>query len=169
MRKKLMRPYQALAILLFVAGVLTAVTAWIRTVDPATIPGELQPVYTAIVYVFSTSAAAPLFTIVANLYGYVVVYFKTKPEERQNLHYEFDKMAATWVTYERDIKGLGVLITVSMAGTPYQVYAAWIAGGLAFVAELFISVIRKNAEATQEQAAAIRATIPIPKKATVPK
>lgn len=154
-----MRMYQALAILLLVAGVLTGVTAWIRTVDPATIPGELLWVYTVIFYAVSTSAAAPLFTIVGNLYGYAQVYFKTQPQDRQNLHYEFDKMAATWVTYERDIKGFSVLVTVAMAGTPYQVYAAWIAGGLAFFAELFISVIRKNAEATQEQAAAIRATI----------
>ena len=151
--------YQALAILLLVAGALTGVTAWIRTVDPATIPGALQPVYIVVLYVFSTSAAAPLFTIIGNLYGYAQVYFKTQPQDRQNLHYEFDKMAATWVAYERDIKGLGVLVTVSMIGTPYQVYAAWISGSIAFFVELFLSVIRKNSEATQEQAAAIRATI----------
>lgn len=151
--------YQALAILLLVAGVLTGVTAWIRTVDPATIPGELQWLYTVIFYAVSTSAAAPLFTIVGNLYGYAQVYFKTKPQDRQNLHYEFDKMAATWVAYERDIKGFTAIITVAMMGTPYQVYAAWISGSIAFFVELFLSVIRKNAEATQEQAAAIRATI----------
>jgi hypothetical protein len=146
-----------LAILLIVAGILTAITGLIRTVDPATIPGEWQPVYIAIFYVLSTSAAAPLFTIVGNLFGYANVYFKSTKEERKNLHYEFDKMAATWVTYERDIKGIAVIVTVALAGTPYQTYAAWISGGAAFILELFASTIRKLAEATQEEAAAIRA------------
>ena len=154
-----MRAYQALALLLLVAGVLTGITSLIRTVDPAIIPAELQSVYVVVVYVFSTSAAAPLFTIVGNLYGYSKVYFKTKPEERKNLHYEFDKLAATWITYERDIKGIGVVVMVAMQGTPYQQYAAWISGGIAFIAELFLSTFTKMAEATQEQAAAIRTTI----------
>ncbi len=154
-----MRAYQALAILLLFAGVFTGITSWIRTIDPATVPSELQYVYTFVIYVFSTSAAAPLFTIVGNLYGYSKIYFKTKPEERQNLHYEFDKLAATWVTYERDIKGIGVIAMVAMQGTPYQQYAAWISGGIAFVVELFLSTFTKMAEATQEQAAALKATV----------
>lgn len=153
-----MRPYTALAILLVVAGALTAFTGYLRAVDPATIPVELRDVYTFVIYIFSTSAAAPLFTIVGNLYGYSRVYFKTKPEERKNLHYEFDKLAATWLTYERDIKGIGVIAFVALEGTPYQQYGAWFAGGIAFVAELVLSVFTKMAEATQEEAAAIKAS-----------
>jgi hypothetical protein len=152
-----MRAYTALAILLIVAGVLSVVTAYVKTVDPATIPGELQPAYEVILYVFATSAAAPLFTIIANLYGYLKVYYKTKPEERAQLHYEFDKLAATWLTYERDIKGIGVFITVATTGTPYEKYAVWAAGGLAFILETILSVFTKLSEATQDQAEALKA------------
>jgi len=131
---------KATAILLIVCAVLTGISAAIRTVDVTQIPAELQPIWLLIVYIFTTSAAAPLFTFLRNFYGYMENKYETKPEERSTIHYEASQLWGTWLKYEGYIKAFNIFIVAFTQGTPIEPYAVYIAGTLAFVVDL----IRKS-------------------------
>ena len=132
--------YTAAVILLVVFGVLTGISAAIKTVDVSAIPAEFQGIWQGIVYVFSTSSVAPLFVFVRNIYGYYVNKAQLKPAQRSCLEYEGNRLVATWLTYEGYIKGFSVMALAFTQGTPLEPYAIYIAGAAAFIVDL----IRKS-------------------------
>jgi hypothetical protein len=102
--------YTAAVILLVVFGALTGISLAIKTVDVSTIPVEMQGVWQGIVYIFTTSSVAPLFVFIRNVYGYYINKAQLKPEERNLLQYEANRLAATWLTYECYIKGIMIMV-----------------------------------------------------------
>lgn len=132
--------YTAAVILLVVFGVLTGISLAIKTIDVSTLPVEFQGVWQGIVYVFTTSSVAPLFVFLRNVYGFYVNKYQLKPEQRTNLEYEANRLAATWLVYEGYIKAFAVMVLAFTQGTPLEPYAIYIAGSAAFIVDL----IRKS-------------------------
>jgi len=135
-----LRYYQAAAILLIVFAVLTAIQTAIASVDTTDLPSEFQTIWSGIVYVFTTSAATPLWVFIRNVYGYAENYLGTDPLKREKLRYESSQLMATWMKYEAYIKAFTAMMLGLTVGTPLQPYAVYIAGGLAFL----VDVIRKS-------------------------
>jgi len=138
----------AAVVLLVVFGALSGISVAIKTVDISTIPVEWQGVWQGIVYIFTTSAAAPLFTFIRNVYGFYVNKYQLKPEQRSSLQYEANRLASTWLTYEGYIKAFTILVIAFTQGTPLEPYAVYIAGTLAFVTDLIRKSLSDIAKST---------------------
>jgi hypothetical protein len=136
-----LRYIQAIVILFVALGVLVGIQTAIATVDPTTIPTELQPIWGAIAYVFTTSKAVALFTILRNLLGYAYTWFET--EDKSKISYEADQLMATWLRFELYLKGFTLGIVALTAGTPYEQYATYIAGSFGLLIDIFRSTITK--------------------------
>ena len=129
--------YQAIAILLLVAGVLGGVTVAVHELLPApAYPEYLWPFIDGLKYVFTTSAIAPFFVMVINVFG----YFKNKVGNKQ-IEYEAGKLAETWLIYEGIFKGAAPFIVILLQGTPWSAYSYWIAGSIAFVLNLVTKTV----------------------------
>lgn len=138
-------PYTVTVILIAVAAILTAVTAAVRTVDVNTLPPEIQPVWQVIVYIFATSAATPLFTFIANIYGYVTNKLEAPSSTRDSIQYQANLVLATYVKLDGYIKGISLFALSAFQGTPYANYAVYIAGAAAFVLDIGVRTIKKLA------------------------
>jgi hypothetical protein len=131
------RFYQAAAILLVVFAVISGITQFVlKPLDVSGAPSEFQYVYFGLVYIFSASSVAPLFTMIRNLLGYLENYFEADPEKRSTMKFERAQLAATWVKYEAYINGAAIFIVAFTAGTALAPYAYYMAGTVAFVIDL---------------------------------
>jgi len=130
----------AIVILLVAFAVLTGIKATVDKVDATQIPQELQIVWRGIVYVFTTSAIAPLFAFVRNIYGYLENKYETDPAKRSQMNYEASQLWGTWLRYEGYIKAISIAAIALTEGTQLAPYAVYLAGALAFVVDL----IRKS-------------------------
>jgi len=126
-------PYTVTVILIVVAAVLTAIAGAIQVVDITTLPPEIQPYWTAIVYVFTTSAATPLFAFLTNVFGYFENKYQTPSAMRDSVQYEANQVVATYLRFEGYLKGFTIFAMAAFQGTPYQNYAVYIAGSAAFI------------------------------------
>jgi len=136
-----LRFYQAIIILFVALAVLTGIQTAVSTVDIATLPTEIQPLWQGIVYVFTTSKAVALFTILRNLLGYAYTYLETK--DKSEISYEAEKLCATWLRFEVYIKGFTTGITALTVGTPYEQYAIYIASSFALLVDIIRSTLTK--------------------------
>lgn len=129
--------YQAIAILLLVAGVLGGVTIAVNELLPApAYPQYLWPFIDGLKYVFTTSAIAPFFVMIINVFG----YFTNKVRDKQ-IAYEAGKLAETWLIYEGIFKGAAPFILVFLQSTSWSAYSYWIAGSIAFVLNLITKTL----------------------------
>ena len=129
--------YLAIVLLLVLAGVFGGISVVVGTINTDGLPDWIILVVNGIKYVFLTSAAAPLFVIVRNVYG----YFTNKAAyPNSQIEYEGKKLLETWLVYESYIKGIGILVITFAAGTKYAPYSYMITGALAFIVDL----IRKS-------------------------
>jgi len=136
-----MRLYQAAVILLVVFGVISGIQAFVlKPIDVSGAPPEIQYIYLGLVYVFSTSAIAPLFVAIRNLLGYLENYFETDPTKRSSIQFEKAQLAATWVKYEAYMNMAAIAIVALTTGTPLAPYAYYMAGTAAFI----IDLVRKS-------------------------
>jgi len=130
--------YTAIVILLVVGAAISSVTLAVKTVNVSDLPPELQYIWQGLIYVLQTSAIAPLFTIIRNIYGYFINKYQGKPNT--NIEYDANMMLSTWLTYEEYIKGAGVFSVIALQNTPWSQYAVYIAGAAAFI----IDLVRKS-------------------------
>jgi hypothetical protein len=130
--------YTAVAILLAAFAVLTGIKVAIGTVDATSLPPELKMIYDGINYICLTSAAAPLFVFIRNIYGFIENYLGS--EQRSEVQYEARLLGETWIKYEEYIKAFTIMIIAVTEGTSLAPYAVYIAGSLAFMVDL----IRKS-------------------------
>lgn len=137
--------YQAIVVLFVALAVLSGIQALIATVDPATIDPELQPLWTGIAYVFTTSGATVLFTILRNVLGYGYTWFEADPNRRSQITYEVGQLAATWLRFELYLKGFTAAVMAFSAGTPYEQYAVYIAGAIGLLIDIVRSTFAKLA------------------------
>lgn len=129
--------YLAIVLLLVMAGVFGGISVAVGTINTNGLPDWIIFVVNGIRYVFLTSAVAPFFIMIRNVYG----YFGNKAKyPNSEIQYEGAKLLETWLTYEGYIKGIGIFIVAITAGTTYQIYAYPIAGAASFV----IDLIRKS-------------------------
>jgi len=142
-----MRYYQAIVLLLVACAVLSAIQLAVQSYA-STVPEEFQGLWAGILYVFTTSAAAPLFTFIRNILGYAENWFEARPEERRQLSYEAGKLAATWTKYETLIKGYTAAALVLTTGTPIAPYAVYVAGAAALATDLVTKAIKDLAKAS---------------------
>lgn len=124
--------YLAMAILLVVFGILTGVATAIKSVDTTGMPDYLLFIYNGAVYIILTSAAAPLFVFIRNIYGFLTNKYGEDPA----LQYEGKKLLETWLTYEAYIKGVSIMVLAFCVGTPVEPYAYYIGGAVAFIIDL---------------------------------
>jgi len=127
-------------ILLVAFAVLSGISAAIRAVDITQIPETLQPVWHGIRYIFLTSAAAPLFVFIRNVYGHLENKYGTDPEKRSQIEYEASQLWETWLKYEGYMKAISIFIIAFTQGTELAPYAVYIAGSISFIVDL----IRKS-------------------------
>jgi len=138
---------RATVILLVAFAVLSGISAAIRMVDVAQLPQELQTVWQGLSYVFLTSAAAPLFVFIRNIYGYWENKVGTDPEKRAQVKYEASQLWSTWLKYEGYMKAISVFIIAFTDGTKLAPYAVYIAGAITFIVDL----IRKSLSDLKEK------------------
>jgi len=129
--------YFAVVLLLVLAGVFGGVSVVIGTINTDGMPDFIVVFVNGLKYVFLTSAVAPLFVMIRNVYGY---FTNKAANPNSEMQYEGAKLLKTWLIYEGYIKGLAILIVSLTSGTEYQRYAYLIAGSLAFIVDL----IRKS-------------------------
>ena len=129
--------YFAVVLLLVLAGVFGGVSLVVGTINTDGLPDFLVIFVNGLKYVFLTSAAAPLFVIVRNVYGY---FTNKAANPNSQIEYEGAKLLQTWLVYEGYIKGIGILVVTFAAGTKYAPYSYMISGALAFIVDL----IRKS-------------------------
>ena len=139
-------PYTVTVILIVIAGVLTAIAGIIQTVDIKTLPPEIQPAWTTIVYVFTTSAAAPLFTVITNIFGFYENKYQAPANVRDNIQYEANQMVATYLRFEAYIKGITIMVMATFQGTPYANYAVYVAGSAGFIIDAVRRTLMKLAK-----------------------
>jgi len=129
--------YLATVLLLVLAAVFGGVSLAVGTIETDGLPSEIIFVINGLKYIFLTSAAAPFFVIVRNVYG----YFTNKASyPNGQIQYEGAQLLKTWLVYEGYIKGIAIMIVAFTAGTEFQQYAYLIAGSIAFV----IDLVRKS-------------------------
>ena len=133
--------YTAIVVVLVAFAVLTGIQYAVQTVDASTIAPEWQTTWQAIVYIFTTSAATPLFTFLRNMLGYAENWFEANPDERNAMHYEAGKLGATWTKFQVYIMGFTAAIQALTIGTPLQQHAVYIAGAIGIVADLVLKAI----------------------------
>lgn len=133
-------------ILLIAAGVLGSVSIAVNTIDTTGMPDYAIYIIQGLKYIFVTSAVAPLFTIVRNLYGYYYNKYNTPAGERNNITYEASQMLATWLQYEEMIKGFGIFFVIIFTGTQWSQYAIYAAGAFSFFIDLIRSSLAKIAQ-----------------------
>jgi len=131
---------KATVILLVAFAVLSGISEAIRLVDIAQIPVELQPVWRGLSYIFLTSAVAPLFVFIRNIYGYLENKYSTEPEKRSEIEYEASQLWGTWLKYEGYMKAISIFIIAATQGTELAPYAIYITGSITFIVDL----IRKS-------------------------
>jgi len=136
-----MRLYQAIVIVLAAFAVLTAIQSLVTTVDISTIPVEYQGLWQGLVYIFTAGAATQVFTFLRNILGYAENWFETKPEKRAQLSYEANMLGATMVKFALYIYSFTAMIQALTAGTPYEQYAASIAGAIGIILDLIIKAV----------------------------
>lgn len=157
-----MRFYQAAAILLVVFAVISGVTQFIlKPLDVSGAPQEIQYIYLGLVYIFSASSVAPLFTMIRNLLGYLENYFEADPKARSSMQFERAQLAATWIKYEAYINGAAIFIVAFTQGTALAPYAYYMAGTAAFIIDLVRKSI-KDSKATNTAAASPATPAPSP-------
>jgi hypothetical protein len=131
------RFYQAAALLLVVFAVISGITQFVlKPIDVSGAPPEFQYIYLGLVYVFSASSVAPLFTMIRNLLGYLENYFEADPERRSCMQFEKAQLAATWVKYEAYINGVAIFIVAITTGTQLAPFAYYMAGTAVFIIDL---------------------------------
>jgi len=140
------RLYQAIVILFVALAVLLSIQTFVQTVPVESIPEEFREVWNGIVYVFTTSFAAVLFTFLRNILGYAENWFEASPEEREKLRYEARLLGATWAKYEVYLKGYTAAIVALTAGTPYEKYAVYIAGAVGLITDFITKAIKDLAK-----------------------
>jgi len=136
-----LRLYQAIIVLLVALAVLAGIQVAVQSVDVATLPPEWQGLWAGIVFIFTTSAAAPMFTFLRNVLGYAENWFEANPEARKEMHYEAGKLGATWAKYELLIKTYTGALTYLLSGTPYSQYAVYISGAASVLTDLVLKAI----------------------------
>ena len=146
---KLVNIYSATVILLVAFGVLTGIKAAVDTVDPTLLSPEVQTIWAGISYIFLTSAAAPLFTFIRNIYGFAENKLGADSETRGQINYEANQLWGTWIRYEGYIKGFAILVLAFTQGTQLEPYAVYIAGTLALVIDLIRKSLSDIAKASE--------------------
>lgn len=134
--------YMAIVVIIVAFAVLSGIQYAVQTVDASTIPPEWQTVWQGIAYIFTTSAATPLFTFLRNLLGYAENWFEANPDEREKMHYEAGKLGATWAKFQVYIMGFTAAIQALTIGTPLQPHAVFIAGAIGIVVDLIVKAIK---------------------------
>jgi len=134
--------YMAIVVILVAFAVLSGIQYLVQTVDASTIAPEWQTVWLGIVYIFTTSAATPLFTFLRNMLGYAENWFAANPNERAQMHYEAGKLGATWTKFQVYIMGFTAAIQALTMGTPLQQHAVYIAGAIGIVVDLIVKAIK---------------------------
>lgn len=133
--------YMAIVVILIAFSVLTGIQYAVQTVDASKVAPEWQTLWHGIVYVFTTSAATPLFTFLRNLLGYAENWFEANPDKRAQMHYEAGKLGATWTKFQVYIMGFTAAIQALTIGTPLQQHAVYIAGAIGIVIDLIVKAI----------------------------
>ena len=123
---------KVIILLLFIAGVLSGISATVQTVDVSTIPQEWQVAWGLIVYIFATGAGGTAFTFLRNILGYAYTYF----EQNGKIQYDKNKLYATWARFEFYMLTISQFIQVATAGTKYAPYAITIAGTISVLIDL---------------------------------
>jgi len=132
---------------LFVAGVLSGISAYIQTVDIAMVPEEWRFFWNGLVYVFVTGAGGTAFTFLRNILGYAYTYF----EQNGKIVYDKNKLYATWARFEFYMLTISQFIQVATAGTKYAPYAIAIAGAISVLIDLGLRSINNLATAIRSQ------------------
>ena len=140
--------YTAIMVVLVLGAVLGAISIAIQTIDPTMIPSELQPAWTVIVFVFTTSAATPLFTGIRNVYGYWNNKYGVPKNARDSVQYEASQFVATYVRFEGYIKGINLFLVALTQNTPLAIYTAYISGSAAFILDVIIRTAQGLAKPT---------------------
>lgn len=148
----------AILVVLVLGAVLGAIAMAIQAIDPKTIPSELQPVWTVIVFVFTTSAATPLFTGLRNIYGYWNNKYGVPSNVRDSVQYEANQFVATYVRLEGYIKGINLFLVSLTQNTPLAIYTAYISGSAAFILDVIIRTAQGLAKPSNGTAAQ---TVPV--------
>lgn len=134
--------YAAIVAVLVLGGVLGAVSLGMQTVDPKTLPPEIQPFWFGIVFIFTTSAATPIFAGITNIYGYWKNKYGAPANVRSSVEYEANQFYGTYLRLEGYIKGVNLFVVALTMNTPLAVYAAYISGSAAFI----LDVVRRTLE-----------------------
>lgn len=133
--------YAAIVVIIVAFAVLSGIQYAVQTVNPSTIPAEWQTTWLGIVYIFTTSAATPLFTFLRNILGYAENWFEANPNERAKMQYEASKLGATWAKFQVYITGFTAAIQALTVGTPLQQHAVYIAGAIGIIIDLIVKAI----------------------------
>lgn len=143
---KKINPYSVLIALIVLAAVLTAISATVQTIDVNTVDPAIQPAWKALVFVFTTSAVTPLFTLVANLYGYVTNKLEAPSDQRDGIQYQANLVLATYLKIDGYTKGISAFVIALTVGTPMAPYAVYAAGAAAFVLDIAVRTVKKLAK-----------------------
>jgi hypothetical protein len=128
--------YLAVVILLLAIGVLGSLYIAISQLLPTpAYPEYLWPLIDGVRYVFMTSAVAPVFVMVTNIFGYAINWTAAS-QAGKPIQYEGKKLLKTWLIYEGYMKGLTGFIMILLTHTSYEIYAVWIAGSIIFIAKI---------------------------------
>lgn len=128
--------YAAILAVLVLAAVLGAIATTMQNVDPNTLAPEIRPYWTAIVFVFTTSAATPIFVGITNIYGYWKNKYGAPANVRSSVQYEANQFYGTYLRLEGYIKGVNLFVVALTMNTPLAVYAAYISGSAAFILDV---------------------------------
>jgi hypothetical protein len=125
--------YLAVVLLLVLAGVFGGISLIVGTINTDGMPDFIVVFVNGLKYVFLTSAVAPFFVMIRNVYGY---FTNKAANPNSEMQYEGAKLLKTWLIYEGYIKGIGILVVTFAAGTKYAPYSYMISGSLAFIVDL---------------------------------
>jgi hypothetical protein len=137
--------YQAIIILIAAVAVLSGIQALISTINPDTVPSNLQFIYYGLAYVFLSGTGTVLFTFLRNIMGYAENKLNADPSVRSQIQYEAGMLGATAAKYATFIYGFTAAIQAVTMGTPYYAYATYIAGAIGLVVDMFVGALKKQA------------------------
>jgi len=160
---KKVNPYSVIIVLIVLAAVLAAISTAVKSIDVNTLDPAIQPYWQVIVYVFTTSAVTPLFTLVANIYGYVTNKLEEPSATRDSIEYQANLVLATYLKLDGYIKGISLLAITAFQGTPYANYAVYVAGAAAFILDIAVRTVKNLAQpAASAPVTGKPATPPVP-------
>lgn len=132
--------WQAITIAIVAVTVLLGVQVAVINTPVSQIPPELQSAWATIQFIFTGATATIVFAFLRNVLGYLENKAEATAAGKQ-IQYESTQLAATLARFTVYVGSIEAIFTTVFVNTPFQQYAALIAGAIGVVFDITIKAV----------------------------